>query len=80
MLMMCSDADSKPCPLHMTICVMHMPLSLRVDAFSLLTSSERETRCWNVHSIFQNKLDYRRVHACCVPKNMDDHEACLMGL
>jgi hypothetical protein len=27
MLMMSSDADAQPCPLYVTLCVMHMPLS-----------------------------------------------------
>jgi len=41
LLMMSNDAGAQPCPLHMTLCVVRIPLSQRVDAFMLLTSPDR---------------------------------------
>ena len=40
MLMMRSDADVQLCPLHSILRVMHMPVSQRMDALRLLTSTE----------------------------------------
>ena len=42
--MMRSDADAQLYPLHIIVCVMHMPLCQRMDALRLLTSTERWTR------------------------------------
>jgi len=32
---MSNDADAQPCALHMSLCVVHIPFSQRVDAFML---------------------------------------------